>query len=274
MNFTNMNALKKLISGVIFLLMGINGIAQTGMGLNLFGDTFNRILLDGQAAFINKTTNKILSPLEYLGNANDSTSLFYIFPYEQWDTLKVNPYQDHALEYPIKLQFLESDYAPPVSGIMVITSHFGKRRSGPHKGIDIDLKTGDEVYSILPGKVRFVGYSRGHGHTVVVRHYNGLETVYAHLSKYEVKVNEVVGKGQKIGLGGETGNARGSHLHLEVRYNGRCINPEYLFEFMSDPIIRSDSMLVTRSWVNPNEHSSYRGSVVEIVRDEILVADQ
>lgn len=274
MKYINMIALKKLISVVLTLFVGINTYSQTGMGLNLFGDTFNRILMEGQAAYINKETNEIIDPLEYLNSTYDSASLIYIFPYEQWDTMKVNPYRDFEQEYPFKLEFLESDYAPPVKGPMVITSHFGKRRSGPHRGIDIDLETGDEVYSILPGKVRFVGYSRGHGHTVVVRHYNGLETVYAHLSKYDVKVNEVVGKGQKIGLGGETGNARGSHLHMEVRYNGRCINPEYLFDFIEEPIIRSDSLLVTKSWVNPYEHSSYRGSVVEIVRDELMVADQ
>jgi murein DD-endopeptidase MepM/ murein hydrolase activator NlpD len=269
-----MIALKKILSGGLILFIVVNGFAQNNLGLNLFGDTFQRILLDGQAAYINTATNEIISPQEYLKFTQDTTSLLYIFPNETWDTLKVNPYQGHVLEYPFKLQFLESDYAPPVSGPMVITSHFGKRRQGPHRGIDIDLETGDKVFSILPGKVRFVGYSRGHGHTVVVRHYNGLETVYAHLSKYEVKVNEVVGKGQVIGLGGKTGNARGSHLHMEVRFNGRCINPEYLFEFIDEPIIRSDTMLVTRTWVNPNHHSSYRGSVVEIVTDEQLVAEQ
>jgi murein DD-endopeptidase MepM/ murein hydrolase activator NlpD len=235
--------------------------------MNLFGETFERIILDGQAAFINQSTNEILSPEDYFLQTQDTSSLIYIFPADQWDTLKVNPYRGLPVEYPFKLEFLETDFAPPIEREMVITSHFGKRRHRPHYGIDIDLETGDEVYSILPGKIRFVGFSRGHGHTVVVRHYNGLETVYAHLSKYAVRVNDVVSKGQMIGLGGETGNARGSHLHLEVRYNGRCINPEYLFDFASKPIIRSDTLLVTRTWSNPHNHSSYRVSNVEIVTE-------
>ena len=76
----------------------------------------------------------------------------------------------------------------------------------------LTLVTGDFVRSVLPGKVRFVGYSRGHGKTVVIRHANEIETVYAHLSAYTVKENDKITEGQILGFGGNTGNSRGSHL--------------------------------------------------------------
>jgi murein DD-endopeptidase MepM/ murein hydrolase activator NlpD len=146
---------------------------------------------------------------------------------------------------------------------MVITSRFGRRKRGAHRGIDIDLVTGDFVRSVLPGKVRFVGYSRGHGKTVVIRHANEIETVYAHLSAYTVRENDKISEGQIIGLGGNTGNSRGSHLHLEVRYKGVCIHPEYVFNFDGSNTITEEELWVTNGWKSPRLHSSYRKSKVK-----------
>jgi murein DD-endopeptidase MepM/ murein hydrolase activator NlpD len=175
---------------------------------------------------------------------------------EFWNTTVYNPYKNVIVNYPINISFNDSSYASPVRHKKVITSRYGWRRGRPHKGIDIDLVTGDSVVSMLDGIVRFARYSRGHGKTVVVRHYNGLETTYAHLSHIAVKANDSVSKGQFIGKGGNTGNSRGSHLHLVTSYKGEYIHPEYLFNFDETNAIRSEELWVTRKWTRPTYHSS------------------
>ncbi|NER13645.1 peptidoglycan DD-metalloendopeptidase family protein [Leptobacterium flavescens] len=176
----------------------------------------------------------------------------------------MNPYKSYSLKYPFNIDFDTIQYASPIDKKKVVTSRYGWRWGRAHRGIDIDLVTGDEVRAMLDGKVRFVGYNGGHGRTVVVRHANGLETVYAHLSKYKVKVNENVKMGQVLGKGGTTGNARGSHLHLEVRYKGVTINPEYLFDFNKDNSIRAKDIWITRNRVNPVNHVSTRKSKMPV----------
>lgn len=175
---------------------------------------------------------------------------------EFWNTTVYNPYKYTVQEFPLKITFSDSTYSSPVSHKKVITSRYGWRRGRPHKGIDIDLVTGDSVVSMLDGVVRFARYSRGHGKTVVVRHYNGLETTYAHLSKIAVKANDSVSKGQFIGKGGNTGNSRGSHLHLVTSYKGEYIHPEYLFNFDDTNTVRAQKLWVTHKWTRPSYHSS------------------
>jgi len=124
-------------------------------------------------------------------------SLTAIVMVENWDTITYNPYPTQFRKDPFLIDFIDSTYASPIDRKKVITSRYGWRRNRPHKGIDIDLVTGDNVMTILDGVVRFASYSKGHGKTVVVRHYNGLETVYTHLSSYSVKANEAVRKSYK-----------------------------------------------------------------------------
>lgn len=121
------------------------------------------------------------------------------------------------------------DYHHPVSGR--VTSRFGPRRRRMHYGMDIDLETGDPVSVAFEGKVRFAGYSKSYGNLVVVRHPSGLETYYAHLSKIQVKSGDYIQPGEIIGLGGNTGRSYGSHLHFEVRFLGKPINPDELIDF-------------------------------------------
>jgi murein DD-endopeptidase MepM/ murein hydrolase activator NlpD len=175
---------------------------------------------------------------------------------EHWDTTVYNPYKYTVSEFPINITFSDSTYASPVSHKKVITSHYGWRRGRPHKGIDIDLVTGDSVVSILGGIVRFARYSRGHGKTVVVRHFNGLETTYAHLSHIAVKANDTLAKGQYLGKGGNTGRSTGSHLHLVTSYKGEYIHPEYLFNFDDTNTIRSKDLWITHKWTRATYHSS------------------
>jgi murein DD-endopeptidase MepM/ murein hydrolase activator NlpD len=122
------------------------------------------------------------------------------------------------------------DFVAPVPGM--VTSRYGFRHGRHHSGIDLDLETGDTVRSCWAGKVRYSKYNDGgFGNLVVVRHYNGLETFYAHLSKLLVAPDQEVKAGEVIGLGGNTGRSYGSHLHFEVRFYDAAINPEEVIDF-------------------------------------------
>lgn len=120
-----------------------------------------------------------------------------------------------------------------------ITSNYGYRRSfrRMHKGIDVKVYTGDTIYAAFSGKVRVVAYEAGgYGNYIGIRHPNGLETFYGHLSKQLVKTNQVVKAGDPIGLGGNTGRSTGSHLHFEVRFMGIAIDPAELFDFVAQDV--------------------------------------
>jgi len=128
------------------------------------------------------------------------------------------------------LDDVRADFQMPFDG--VVTSRYGYRKGRYHNGIDIDLETGDEVRSAWAGKVRYAKFNEGgFGNLVIVRHYNGLETFYAHLSKLNVVPNQVVEAGQVLGLGGNTGHSRGSHLHFEIRFYDAPMNPEEIIDF-------------------------------------------
>lgn len=133
-------------------------------------------------------------------------------------------------------------YVHPFEGR--VTSKFGPRKRRYHYGVDIDLETGDCVTSAFDGKVRIAKKSKSYGNVIVIRHANGLETYYAHLSKIKVEIGQEVYAGQMIGLGGNTGRSRGSHLHFEVRYMGQPINPAELISFDQHKLI-SDTLTVS-----------------------------
>ncbi|RED49461.1 M23 family metallopeptidase [Seonamhaeicola aphaedonensis] len=191
-----------------------------------------------------------------------------------WSHTVYNPYKEIKMEFPLKLTFKDSTYGSPIGKHKIVTSRYGWRRGREHKGIDIDLITGDSIFAMFDGVVRMSRYTSGHGRTVVVRHYNGLETVYAHLSKYGVKENDTVYKGDYLGKGGTSGNARGSHLHLVINYKGVSINPEYLFKFDANNTIRSKELWVTKKWTQPVFHNSKRQSPIKplLTREEALAS--
>ena len=119
-----------------------------------------------------------------------------------------------------------------------ITSPFGPRWRRMHNGLDLKVNIGDTIVAAFDGKMRIVKYERrGYGKYVVIRHDNGLETVYGHLSKQLVEENQLVKAGEVIGLGGNTGRSTGSHLHFETRFLGIAINPIYMFDFPKQDIV-------------------------------------
>lgn len=115
-----------------------------------------------------------------------------------------------------------------------VTSEFGWRSHQPHYGIDLKLEKGDTICAVFEGVVRIAKYSPSYGNVVVIRHQNGLETLYAHLSAISVSAGDVVDVGHLIGLGGNTGRSSGSHLHFEVRYLGEPIDPHFIFQIADD----------------------------------------
>ena len=119
-----------------------------------------------------------------------------------------------------------------------VNSKFGRRWGRQHEGIDIKVYIGDTIYSAFDGKVRMVKFNRkGYGYYVVIRHTNGLETLYGHLSKQLVKEDQIVRAGEPIGLGGNTGRSSGSHLHFETRLLGYPINPALMFDFEKQDVV-------------------------------------
>lgn len=152
---------------------------------------------------------------------------------DNWNTETAVPYRVEQKDLPEKISLwivdTLSDYRCP--NPVKVYSPFGYRHRRRHQGVDLPLKTGDPVYAAFSGKVRLSKYYSGYGNLVIIRHENGLETFYAHLSKREVESGEWVEAGQEIGLGGSTGRSSGAHLHFETRYMGYAFDPEWLIDF-------------------------------------------
>lgn len=168
--------------------------------------------------------------------------------YAYWDTLHVDAYRFNLknLTEEVPLILLESDcnFTMPIFGRT--NSTYGWRHGRPHTGIDLQLSTGDSVFAAFDGVVRMSRYYNGYGYCVVVRHYNGLETLYAHLSKLSVSCGTLINAGQLVGLGGSTGHSTGPHLHFETRFLGRPLNPALVIDFQNHTI-KSDTLFVSQS---------------------------
>ena len=148
----------------------------------------------------------------------------------------VNPYQKPVDQLPdawsIWLVDSLNQFHCPYKGSIWPGGKYGPRKSRRHQGVDLPLAVGASIYATFPGKVRVSRYSEsGYGHYIVIRHENGLETFYAHLSERKVAVGDWVNAGQIIGLGGSTGRSTGPHLHYEVRYQGFSFDPEWIIDF-------------------------------------------
>lgn len=184
-----------------------------------------------------------------------------------WDLINYDPFKEEKVDYPFKITFEDSLFETPITKEMVVTSRYGWRWRRNHAGIDIDLITGDKVHTLFSGIVRYARYKSQNGNIVVVRHSNGLETAYSHLSKILVKPNDTVYAGDVLGIGGATGNARGSHLHLTLTYKGLYIHPEYVLNF-DNLKVRSQELWVTKRWTTPYYYSSRRKPDLELLTTE------
>ena len=155
--------------------------------------------------------------------------------YDEWDT-EMTHYHNANSVLPETAKIDLRGFVMPTPS-RVITSNFGARWGRQHKGLDIKVYVGDTIRAAFSGKVRIVKYeAKGYGKYVVIRHYNGLETYYAHMSKQLVHEDQEVKAGDPIGLGGNTGRSTGSHLHFETRLCGVAINPALLFDFRAQDV--------------------------------------
>ena len=172
--------------------------------------------------------------------------------YGSWNTTNPNAYGPElgTTDSVVLVQLTDAEahcgFSMPIEGI--VTSRFGWRDGRPHNGIDIDLQVWDTVRTMFPGVVRFSGSYGGFGRLVVVRHYNGLETFYAHLHRLKVAVGQQVDEGQLIGLGGSSGHSTGSHLHFEVRFKGVPLDAGRFVDLRNGELLCDTLVLAKTRW--------------------------
>lgn len=162
-----------------------------------------------------------------------------------WDTIDIHPYKSKMNKFTetrvLSLVDSTSFFSMPIK--TKVNSDFGWRKWKYHYGIDLGLNIGDTLVSAFDGMVRVVKKSKSYGKCIVIRNNNGLETLYAHLSKIEVVPNQEVKAGELIGLGGNSGHSTGPHLHFEIRYLGGAINPNDIMDFNNYTLL-TDSLLI------------------------------
>ena len=184
------------------------------------------------------------APIDRKMKAVDSVALQRLIYTESYDSPAEDLYEDWNNQYahretalPDSFRISLKDFCMPTDNRM-ITSNFGSRWGRQHKGIDVKVYIGDTIRAAFSGKVRVVRYeARGYGKYVVIRHYNGLETIYGHMSKQLVTEDQEVRAGDPIGLGGNTGRSTGSHLHFETRLCGVALNPALMFDFRNQDVV-------------------------------------
>lgn len=217
---------------------------------------------DGLVLLIDSLLEKSSDPV-YLALVNARVKTYYLkhkaetespYPaneyYQSWNTKLSHPYKDKLSEKDSCLLLCLTDkesncgFEAPFQGR--VTSRFGWRKGKMHNGIDIGLLVGEPVRAAFRGKVRLARWQGGYGRVVIIRHFNGLETIYAHLSRFKVKEGDMVDPGTIIGKGGQSGASRGSHLHLETRFKGKPINPECFIDFDTHQL-KGDSLLLKKT---------------------------
>lgn len=175
--------------------------------------------------------------------------------YDVWSDTKVNPYQVDLVNMKDTVLIDLSTFSHP--GSRHVTSDFGFRKWRHHYGIDLKVDKGDSVYCAFDGVVRITKRARDYGYYVLVRHMNGLETLYAHLSRILVNPGDSLKSGGLLGLGGSTGRSTGNHLHFETRYLGNPINPNDLIDF-SKYEVKNNILLLNA------KHFEYKKEIAKI----------
>ena len=196
-----------------------------------------------------------------------------MFPAEElygsnWENQWVDPFRGTAkVNFPDSFAIDCSSFVYPIAmdSMARITSKYGPRRRRMHRGIDLKVLVGDTIRAAFDGKVRIKNFERrGYGNYVVIRHPNGLETVYGHLSKILVTPNDIVHAGDPIALGGNTGRSTGSHLHFETRFLGQAINPADIIDF-ENSVPHQDTYVFHNIKINGRKSNIYTSSSDQMV---------
>lgn len=176
----------------------------------------------------------------------DSTWIKVAGYYSIWDSRIINPYRvdGSQLKDTVHLKLVDPPRGYRAEMPLTktpTTSTFGPRWGRWHFGQDIDCETGDSVLAPFDGVVRVSNWDgRGYGNYLVLRHYNGLETLHGHLKKALVEVGQFVKAGQLIGWAGSTGRSTGSHLHYELRYEGNPFDPNVVYDFQNHRLSKEE----------------------------------
>lgn len=193
-----------------------------------------------------------------------------------WENQWVDPFRGTVkVNFPDSFAIDCSSFVYPIAidSIARITSKYGPRRRRMHKGIDLKVLKGDTIRAAFSGKVRIKAFERrGYGYYVVLRHPNGLETVYGHLSKILVNENQIVHAGETIGLGGNTGRSTGSHLHFETRFLGQAINPAEIIDF-ENGVPHQDTYVFRNIKINGRKSNIYTSSSDRMVYHRVKSGD-
>lgn len=191
-----------------------------------------------------------------------------------WENRFVDPFRGKSnFSFPDSCAIDCSSFTLPIAQFTKVTSKYGPRRRRMHKGIDIKVQTGDTIYAAFDGRVRIKSYERrGYGYYLVIRHPNGLETVYGHLSKFIVGVNDYVKAGQPIAFGGNTGRSTGSHLHFETRFLGQPINPAEIIDF-ENAVPHQDTYVFHNIKVRGQKTNMYTSSKDRLVYHRVKSGD-
>ncbi|MDR0368189.1 MAG: peptidoglycan DD-metalloendopeptidase family protein [Bacteroidales bacterium] len=181
--------------------------------------------------------------------------------FENWDSLSIHISKTDFsnMTDTIYLPLLEEGKTYTLPYFNPVVSRFGWRRYRYHYGVDLKQSVGDSVYCVFDGIVRIARRNRTYGNVIIVRHYNGLETFYAHCSKLLVEPNQEVKAGDIIALAGNTGRSTGPHLHLEIRYKGVAFNPEHVIDFQRGTLV-SDTLMITKETFNYRRSNSSASS--------------
>ena len=193
--------------------------------------------------------------------------------YGEWTNDWVDPFRGQKIDMPDSCRIDCSTFVLPLDTMTYVTSKYGPRRRRMHRGIDLKVQKGDTIRAAFSGKIRIRNYERrGYGYYLVIRHPNGLETVYGHLSKFLVERDEIVKAGQPIGLGGNTGRSTGSHLHFETRFLGQAINPAEIIDF-ENSTPHQDVFVFRNVKINGRKSNIYTSSNNQMVYHRVKSGD-
>ena len=246
---------RKLLCLILFIFISVGSYAQV-----LESDSTQ---FENELDSTEMVDNEGMVTDDFVVDSLAEAFIFWMFPtykaeipaksiYFIWDNDRINPYNFSPNNFVDSVKITVADFStqeffiPPIRTF--VTSDYGPRWHQYHFGIDLHLRIGDTVVSAFDGVVRIVRVSQGYGNVVVIRHNNGLETVYGHLSKHLVYPNQEVKAGQPIALGGNTGRSTGPHLHFETRYLGIPINPRDFIDFSTFTLKSNTSWITERSF--------------------------
>ncbi len=220
--------MKKLNTIICCALLSIVPFAMTAQKKGASHAAAHKQLLANAAS--SKDKIKLIEQNTFIDLIDDDLEPELDIYTEGWNSKSVNPFNEKDVP---NTQVIDvRGFTMPHNGPLTSPYGYRKRFGRMHKGVDIGIKSNDTICAAFEGKVRLTAYEGGgYGNYIIVRHSNGLETVYGHLNKHLVKPGDVVRAGDPIGLGGSTGRSTGPHLHFETRFMGYAINPAAIVDF-------------------------------------------